>query len=58
MLDSSGEEIQFDYCDINHNFFDLCIWLDERDPSNKRFHMTADFVCETTLLGGMILNAK
>ncbi|GFH55365.1 predicted protein [Chaetoceros tenuissimus] len=45
-------------CNLDRNRFDICFWLDERDPSNKKFHVTADFSFENDLLGGMILDGR
>ncbi|GFH55366.1 predicted protein [Chaetoceros tenuissimus] len=53
-----SKENSFVECNADYNHFDICFWLDERDPSNKRFHLTTNFVCENSFLGGMILNVK
>lgn len=52
------KENQLIECNLDRNRFEICFWLDERDPENKRFHVTADFSFENELLGGMILNGR
>ena len=45
-------------CNKEYNHFEICFWLDERDPGDKRFHINVDFICENSFLGGMILNGR
>ncbi|GFH50092.1 predicted protein [Chaetoceros tenuissimus] len=53
-----SEENKLTECSLDDNDFDICFWLDERDPSKRRFHVTTGFSCENTLLAGMILNGR
>mmetsp|Transcript_8773 Transcript_8773/g.17994 ORF Transcript_8773/g.17994 Transcript_8773/m.17994 type:complete len:142 (+) Transcript_8773:254-679(+) len=54
-----GIGMKGDVCELCYfSYFEFCYWLDERNPTEKRLHLTLDFNCPSSLFSDMIMHDR